>query len=859
MVEPRYANPIRRRSPVLRWLSMALLGAALAAASWGQALRYDGQVIQEIEYRGLEGLPPDTMEHYLFGRPTGEKRRLDVEELNKNVKKLWDRELIDDIKIEVEPVEGGVKLIIQTVERPILVSIDYVGIKRLSRSDINEQIDKERISVYESQPLDIGELQRLTTAIEELYKEKGYRFAEVSYTLETVSPGQRRVTFTIDEGDKVKIGDISFDGNTIFGDWRLRRAMGKTKESGLISRIAKKDIYNPANIDEDLDSVRDLYRKAGYKDILVGQPELDVVVKNPDAPTIKEQKRRLAVTIPVEEGERWKLGEIKIEGAEVFNDQVLLRQFEKPRGGWLRSKAIDDALEKIDKLYKSIGYIFAEITTELEERGSNVADLIVKVKEQDQFRVGRLEFQGNTKTRDKVLRREMFLQEGNVMNMSAIQNSLLRIRQLNYFALDEEEPIKFDFNAEEKTVDLNVVGEEAERTELQFGGGWSELDGFFGQFAIRTTNFLGRGETLGVSIQAGGRRNLFDIEYRIPWFMNRPQNFSARLFNQDLDTRITTDITYKRKFSGASVTYGRSFRGFNSINLTYSFTDVQDTQRQLIDPALDIFDDAQDGIVTSEQKFKVSTLQPFWIRNTLDSRFEPTRGLMTSVSLDIAGGVLGGESDFLRPRLAGTLFIPVSRQPFKSSVGINLELGTIEPYGDGDLFAQQRFFLGGESSVRGFRSRSIVAREIGDEDGDGIPREILRDLDGFPLGGERMMQLSLEYHIIMGGPFRLVFFGDAGGVFTGSGIGTILGREQVFDDEGNPVLDDNGNPTYTLLTGTTRDQGFDLNGLRYSAGAELRVQVPLFPAPLRFIYATNLDPLDNDNFNSFDFSLSTSF
>jgi outer membrane protein insertion porin family len=823
-------------------------------------VRYDGQPILDVNYVGLDGLPAETLDHYLFSRRRGaDYPALDVDDLDERIKTLWGRELIDDIDVEVEQDEGGVRLTIRIVERPMLLSIDYAGLKRISRSDINEQMDRERISAYESQPLNQGELQRLKFAIEDLYKEKGYRFAEVAFSLEDAGSGQKRAIFTIDEGDKVKIGDIYFDGNTVFGDWRLRRSMQKTKESGLISRIGKKDIYNPANLDEDLESVRDVYRKAGYKDVLIAKPEIDVVAKNPAAPTIKQQKRRLAVTIPVEEGDRWKLGAIRIEGSEVFSEPILLRQFEKPRGGWLRAKAIDAGIEKIDKLYKSVGYIFAEIATEIEEVGENVADLVVRVNEQDQFRVGRLEFEGNVKTRDKVLRREMFLQESSVMNMSSVQNSLLRIRQLNYFALDEEEPIQFDFDAEKKTVDLKVVGEEAERTELQFGGGWSEIDQFFGQFAIRTTNFLGRGETLGVSIQAGGRRELYDLEYRIPWFMDKPQNVAFRLFSQDLDTRVLSQVQFRSRYSGASLTYGRSLRGFNNVNVTYSFTDVEQINRRFVGDEFDN-DGTPDGFITAEQKFKVSTLQPFWTRNTLDSRFEPSRGLNLSASVDISGGILGGESDYVRPRLRMSWFKPVSRQPVKSSFAINADLGWIETYNDSRLFSQQRFYLGGESSIRGFRSRTITAREIGDEDGDGTPREILRDKDGFPLGGERSFNFSLEYHLMMGGPFRVVFYADAGGVFTPEGLDLFLGTEQRFNDDGTPVLDDNDQPIFDPIFGLTQNQSiFDPGGYRYSVGAELRVQVPLFPAPLRFIYATNLEPLTDDRFNSFDFSLSTSF
>ncbi|MEM9554636.1 MAG: outer membrane protein assembly factor BamA [Acidobacteriota bacterium] len=804
-------------------LGLAALLLALVLAPWplaAQAARYDGLPIREIEFIGLETLTADTLEFYLFGATPEDGRVLDIAELDERVERLWRRELIDDIEILAEPFDGGVRLIVRLIERPVLTSVEYAGIERVKESDILERADRERIQVYEGQPLQRGELERMKRAIEELYKEKGYRFAQVSYELEAVGKGQRRITFSIDEGDKVKIGDIDFDGNTVYGDWRLRLAMKNTKESGLISRFTKKDIYNPATIDEDLDKIREMYKKLGYKDVLIGRPEVEVVARRPEAVTIEEQRRRLAITVPIEEGDRWKLGDVLIQGNEVFSDELLLTQVERPRGGWLRSKIVDEAIESISNLYSSIGYIFASVDAELVERedAERVADVVIKVDESDQFRVGRIEFQGNTKTRDKVLRRELLVHEGTVMNMTGVQNSLLKIRQLNYFALNEEEPVKFDFDAENKLVDLTIVGEEAERTELQFGGGWSELDGFFGQFSLRTTNFLGRGETVGVSVQAGREREFYDLEYRVPWFLDKPQSIGVRVFNQSFDSRILTDVDFEQTYSGASVTYGRSFAGFQSLSVTYSFADVQDV-RTIIDPEEDL-------PLRSESDFKSSSIRPFWIRNTLDSRFEPTRGLRTTASIEYAGGALGGDTEFVKPQANLTWFRPITRQPVRSSFGLNLEAGYIEALrdprdNDGDgifedlaVFPQQRFFLGGDNSVRGFRRRSIVVRN---DDG-----EILRDEVGFPLGGDLMSVLNLEYHVEAGGPFRVVLFADAGGVF------------QDFDD-------------------------FDLSRFRTTAGVELRVRVPIFPAPLRFIYARNLDPLPNDQFDSFDFSLSTSF
>lgn len=802
------ARRSRRVLPAAFALAAVLLLPSLAAAQIG---RFDGMPIRKIDYVGIETLSEETLAHYLFGPARGE-RRLDLADLDARIKTMWKRELIDDLKVEAREDSGGVSLTIRVVERPVLVSVEYKGIKRVSRSDIQERADKDRVSVFEGQPLQRGELERMKGAIEELYKEKGYRFAQVSYTLEDIALGQKRAVYAIDEGDKVKIGDIDFDGNTVYGDWRLRLTMKKTKESGLISRIARKDIYNPANVEEDLDKVRELYKKAGYKDVLLGKPELDVKAKRPSAAEIADQKRRLAITIPIEEGERWKLGTIEVEGNNVFSKEVLLAQFDKPRGGWLRSKTVDDGTENIKKLYSSIGYIFANVEMEMIEREGNVADIKIKIDESDQFRIGKIEFQGNTKTRDKVLRRELMVQEGLTMNMTGVQNSLLKIRQLNYFKLNEEEPVKFDFDAENKTVDLLIQGEEAERTELQFGGGWSEVDGLFGQFSLRTTNFLGRGETVGVSVQSGSQREYYDLEYRVPWFLDRPQSIGIRLFNQTYDSSILTGIDYKQVYSGASLTYGRSFRGFQSFSVTYSFADVDD-ERVLENP------NNPDEPFRQNLNFKSSSLRPVWSRNTLDSRFEPTRGTSTTASLEVAGSVLGGETDYYRPQFNLTWFHLVSRQPFKSSFGINTEIGLIEPIGvdtadDPAIFPQQRFFLGGDSSVRGFRRRSIVVR---DEAG-----KIRRDEDGFPVGGDRQILFNAEYHIQMGGPFRIVFYADAGAVWA-------------------------------------KDQSFDTDFFRYSAGAELRIKVPIFPAPLRFIYAMNLNELPEDQFDSFDFSLSTTF
>ena len=286
--------------------------------------------------------------------------------------------------MRAEAQGDGVKVFVQITERPELVSLDYEGLDKIKRNDIGDAVDKAQVKIYEGLPLNLGELVRLESVIKELYEGRGYRFASVDVQTEVVDQGELRVLVVIDEGNKVKIGRVDFDGNELFEPSKLRRQMEKTKKSNLLTRIRKRDVYNPSTVDEDLEKVRDLYRRYGYKDVVVGDPETDILQKggNPDS------KRRLQLVVPIDEGPRWKLGEIKIEGNEFLRDEILLAVFEEPKGGWLRSDVIDEGLERIREYYQNTGYIFARVEPEVIERDDLVADVLITVEENDQFRVG---------------------------------------------------------------------------------------------------------------------------------------------------------------------------------------------------------------------------------------------------------------------------------------------------------------------------------------------------------------------------------------------------------------------------------------------------------------------------------------
>ncbi len=818
----------RRSLRLVAFLLLALLPLRVPPAD-AQEPTPAGRVISSIEVRGLQSFTEETIRYYLGIEPG---QILDEAALNASLKDLWRRNLVDDIKVEVEPAGEAVKLIITIRERPVLRSIDYQGLKRISKTDILDKLTTQRVRVREGEPLSLGELHRVKALIEEMYSEKGYRFAQARFTVGDagdvggagdVGPNEKTVVFHVDEGDRVRIGDIRFEGNEVFSDLRLHLAMKNVKESGLLTRALKKDLYDPAKLQEDLDKVRDVYRASGYKNAVVGEPRIEVRDRKPAAPESKDRKRRMLILVPIEEGERWRLGEVSIEGNEKHSDQALLRAFAIPPDSWLRAKGVDDGVKAVTDLYHNGGYMYANVEPELVEKEGNVADLIVHVREGEPFKVGRIEFEGNSRTMDRVLRREMRLFEGGVVNVGAVRNSVTKVRQLGYFTLNEEDPVEIKPDVERKVVDLLFRGKEADRTEVQLGGGWSELDGFFGQFSVGTKNFLGRGEQASASYQKGNYRDLVDLSYTIPWFLDRPQFLGIRAFDQYIDYGYDSyDQQQIRDARGATLTYGRNLRLFQSASLSYNLSKYDDETIYVVPETAEGEtppgpDEPQPGdTITAHSIINSSSLRPQFGFDSRDNPLEPTRGQSFSLGVEYAGGVLGGENYFVRPQLSYNAFVPVGSYPVRSLFAVNLEGGMIHPFDETKypLSPLERFFLGGESSIRGHSARSLYLRKP-----DGEPRT---DADGVILGGDSFAQVNLEYHFLLGGPVRLILFGDAGNVF-GDG------------------------------------QSASLSNLRYTAGAELRVLIPMFGAPLRFIYALNLNEKPNDDFEAFQFSIGTSF
>ena len=778
-----------------------------------------------IRVVGYQTVSPDTIAHYL-GVKAGDP--YDPDKIRDNFQALWDVGLLENVSIEAEREAGGVTLIVTIEERPTIKEVEFTGNKKFSNTQIKDRLREAKIEIRVGAPLSLREIAKVRSSIADYYSENGYRSATVDFRVEDVSKTEKKLVFVIDEGDKIKIASIRFEGNHVFSQFRLRNAMSKTKVNTWWRFLSETSTtYSQANYDADVESIKGLYHSKGYKDVVVKDPVLDVFVKNPKAPA-KKQKKNVRITIPLVEGDEFFTGEIQIQkvdqsgqpeeaAALVFPRETLMKEFrDLPPGSVLNRDRLVEALSRIEARYKSLGYIYWFADPAYREVGNHRVDVDLKLFEGDKFYLGRLEVTGNTTTRDKVIRREFALDEGDVMNMEAVKKSLQKLQQLGYFKVNEEP--EFSVRPADKKVDLTLKGTETSRNEIQFGAGYSALDGFFGQFSFQTRNFLGRGETLGLSAQVGKISNYYNLSYTIPWFMDRNQTVGASLYSNDV-----TYLNIDERRKGGNTFFGKGLGLFDSWSVLYQYEDVKanfPVRGAQIPPGQPV-----PPTKFTEVLGRTSSFTPGYRYDSRNDPFDPNQGFRFFSSAQFAGTVLGGTDNFIKP-LVGTSGYIGLRFPRHTYFAFNLEGGYVTAYGSKDIPIFERFQIGGEQSLRGFRAGAVLPLDKNNV--------VFTDDSGRILGGNKYFVFNLEYVFLTVGPAKLLAFSDIGNVYHES-------------------------------------QKFDLTRVRSSVGLEMRIFLPIFQAPLRFIYSWNLNPITpidqfgfpinslSERRSGFDFSIGRTF
>jgi len=805
------------RALILPIVVALLLNPGIVA---GQAtgLNDGGPIVAEIVVEGGVTLTVDTVSYYLGLEPGDPMDRLLISE---GFHRLWDSGLFEDLVIEAElNAEGEITIYVVVEERPFVTSVEFVGNKKLKASDIKDRLDEQGIDIPRNVPLKMAQLSRIQSAIKGLYETDGYRSAIVDFEVEEVAANKRKVVYTIDEGGKVKISDIEFVGNEIFSDSKLEGALKKTKEKGLLQMFGDKTIYSDVNWEEDRDNLRKFYLDRGYIDVKIGTPQIEMRTKDPDAETLKKMGHYLVVTIPVEEGEPYTMGSLKVQGTERYNGERLATMFEVQPGQIYSNKGVEAGMERVRDLYHNTGYLYAYTNQVWEPREGEdlVVDVVIDVFEGERFLLGRLEFSGNSNTRDKVLRREFRVSEGAQMSMGIFRSSVFKVNALGYWKL-EEDPLEFDFDDEKKRVNVTVKGQEVGRNDIQFGAGYSELDGFFAQAQFNTRNFMGRGNSLGVSVQVGKRSDYYTLSYTEPYFMDRRILLGASIFKTNLDA-----TGFIRETTGATLTTGMGLSTFGSVSGIFAYEDVYSefviTQRGLPgDPTgghgppvnFPPLEPVDREYAVEVFEGRTVSFTPSYLIDSRDDPFDPNRGKRLNARLRFAGGILGGDFDYIRPNVSWTHFNSLGKKFVFAYRG---EIGQFFPYNDSEIPQYERYRLGGDRTLRGFPYYTVLPRtELG---------FYFLSPGGSRLGGDRYWLTNFEMQFRVGGPVKIVAFFDAG----------------------NTYVD---------------EQGWDLTLWRRSTGLEMRIFLPIFQAPIRFIYGINLDPYPDEESSDFSFSIGTTF
>ena len=840
-------------------------------------------VIDRIIFLGNRRVRRDTLQARIFSR---EGDPYNEETLRRDFQALWNTQFFEDVKLRVEDSPDGPNhknIIFEVKERPVIRRIRYDGIHSVSESDILDRFKERKVGLTVESQFDPTRIKKAEVVLKELLGEHGRQFAKVTPQYERIAASNAVIlVFKIEEGPKVKVGRIKFKGNHAFSDRKLIRAMRHDRPYAIplyfwyIPVLTK--TYDREKLNEDLEvGIRGLYQDNGYFRVVVGEPILenvDTTGHRLGVPlTGKTHGKAVNITIPIEEGDRYKMGTLKIvsgdpDKALSLKVDALKAIFPLKEGDIFSTAKIRKSIQDYTKAYGQFGFIdfTAEPTFDIDEASKKI-NLTLRFDEQKQYYVRRIDFVGNTTTRDKVIRRELLLDEGQLFNKRAWEVSILRLNQLDYFdRIEEDKAVEIKRNTKEGTVDLTLKLKEKGKQSIGLQGGVSGLAGTFIGLTYQTNNFLGLGETLTMSAQVGDIQRTIMFGFTEPYLFDRPISTGFTVFT----SRYSFDqAKYQALFTGQSTSVNPAFiqnynqdstgftlvasypvkrLSFTRLGLTYGLTRTNitafnDTSKLLFETIqFRSFagPNALNGIVSS-------TLTPTVTYNTVDNPINPHTGKSYFFSVGFQGGPLGGNVNAITNVVDWKYFHPINKR--RNTLGFHATAAFITGYGGKEIPPFSRFYMGGENDIRGFDIRSISpvtfipeasAQPITYHDPTcgGCFRSftvpVLLYAATLP-GGDTQGSGNFEYSVPIVGPVIARFFLDGG-------TNGILRRDGL-------QLDPTG-----LAQLQTQFPGSNLSGrlpispgtnfrLRGSTGIEFSVQLPIIQAPFRIYYAYNLHRL----------------
>jgi outer membrane protein insertion porin family len=811
---------------LLGWWVAGSLGAG---AAWGQdkpdkadasgpaeapLTAEKGPRIDSIQFRGNRKVEDDAIRVNLVsavGSP------VDRDKVREDVRALWKMGFFEDIRVEAETDQkGGVNLTYVFVEKPSIRKILVQGNEELGMDKLNEVMDLKRDSI-----LDVTKVKKNVEKIKDLYVSKGFYLAGVDYQVRPVNESEVDVWMLVTENSKVQIRRIGFSGNKNVTEPELRSVM-QTQEGGFFSFINDSGTYQEETFERDLTLITAYYYDKGYITVKIGTPQI----------TLSADKRFMYIAIPIDEGPVYAIGKVDFKGDLMGTKKSYYERMRSKQGETFVRTRLGQDLIRLNDFYKDRGYAYVNVSPQTNpDPKKRIVDITFEIEKGPKVYFERINIRGNSKTRDKVIRREMKVSEGELYSQTNLDVSRARIQALGYF---EKVDVSTRRGSSDEFIEVNVEVAERPTGTFQIGAGFSSVENFIAQAQISQNNLFGRGQTLALQAQLSGLRQLFSLRFIEQYFLDSRWNFGIELYNQML-----AQITFTRSATGGDLTWGYPLSYESRAFLTYKLEQVgvSTTTRGLIFSGAVLSSTSQNSVANLFRGGVTSSARASFTYDTRDNRLFPTRGLYDNLFVEVADTWTGSENVFVRWGGFARFYRPIYG-PF--ILKLNMEIGVITSRLPEGVPITERYIVGGINDIRGFRPRTLSP--VIEVQAPGEPAA----LSALPLGGN--MQLvwnsEVEFPLLQKVGISGVVFFDAGNAYN---LEEKWCNKQAVAALGlSPKID----PCFAFPDSILR-------GIRTSVGFGFRWFSPI--GPLRFEWGIPLDRLPNEDPLVFEFTIGNFF
>lgn len=722
----------------------------------------------EVHYTGPETI---SRERILAQIRTGVGKEYSDTIAEQDIRNLYATGQVQNVRIYGQTQGEGVKVIVAVQTRALVNEIEIEGAQRISAKSL-----RKKIKLKINEPVNEDKLGEGRQDILDAYHSKGFNDVDVQFRIDTTgSGGTSRVVYTINEGTKGAITDIRFEGNTAFSDRVLRKQM-KTKRKTPISFIDKSGRLDEAQLKQDLDAVREWYQNHGYVDVEIGDPRRD------------QTGSRMTLVVPVKQGQQYRVGTVTLIGQKVVAADKTRPLMKIKEGTIYSPKVVREDAKAIADAYGLGGFVDLEVRPQGTPHGG-VIDVTFDVKEGERSFVQRINVTGNTRTKDKVIRREVLVAPGDVFNTVRVETTKKRLDNLGYFSRVETYPEDTGVPGHK---DLTIQVEEKRTGSLNFGAGFSTVDNLVafaeltqGNFDVTNwPNFTGGGQKFRTRLQYGSSRKDFLLSLTEPYFLDRHLSLGGDLFYHEANYLSTQ---YDQRNYGFALSTRRALGRFMSLSLEYRLENIEIYNVSSSSPEL----------LKEKGSRSQSQLTPSLIYDTRDSSILSRKGHRFVFTPFVAGGFLGGDTQVYGFDLEGSQYFHL---PYDMIFLLNAETASVDTWGSGDrvpIF--QRLFLGGPNNLRGFDYRDVSPKDKGQ-----------------PIGGQTLARATAELTFPIIEKVRGAVFYDTGFVggnvfdYTGNDVASDAGIGLRLDLPIGPIRIDYGIPIQAAGNGTSGKFNFNV-------------------------------------------------